>query len=232
MNEFYQKLQKYDQYIPNFEIAISGIGESYPTRPGVPKKLIRGTTENAFQGAIFLTTKIKIHLTNKLTIDFCLLDYEIPVILNSNSRRKSVDLISKSISGHQIHEVKYKYNRSKDSPFFAASEIIKYRHIISENYALLDKNNVYHRGEGFRNFAWKNLNENCQMYVIANEAYWEYWRKKRGETNFSEYLDLMASMHITCLSGKNVDFNSQKHQSENGSYIPHLPYNDFYQTST
>jgi len=230
MNEFYQKLQKYDQRIPNFEIAISGVGENYPTLPQVPKKLISDTSEKAFQRAIFFATQIKIHLTNKLTIDLFLLDYEIPVILNSNSRRKSVDLISKSISGFQIHEVKY--NRSKDSPFFAASEIIKYRHIISENYALLDKNNVHHRGEDFRNFAWKNLNENCQMYVVANEDYWKYWRKKIGETNFSEFVDLMASMRITCLTGKNVDFNNQKNLSENGPYMPHLPCDDFYQVST
>ena len=143
MNEFYQKLQKYDQCIPNFEIAISGIGENYRTRPRVPEKLIRDTSEKAFQRAIFSATKIKTHLTNKLTIDLFLIEFEIPVILNRKPRRKSVDLISKSISSFQIHEVKF--NRSKDSPFFAASEIHKYRHIISENHALLDKNNVHHR---------------------------------------------------------------------------------------
>ena len=65
MNEFYQKLQKYDQRIPDFEIAVSGIGESYPTHPGVPKKLIRDTSEKTFQRAIFFANKIKIHLTNK-----------------------------------------------------------------------------------------------------------------------------------------------------------------------
>jgi hypothetical protein len=70
------------------------------------------------------------------------------------------------------------------------------------------------------------------MYVVANEGYWKYWREKMGETNFSEFVNLMASMRITCLTGKDVDFISQKRLAENGPYIPYLPYDDFYQIST
>ena len=78
-------------------------------------------------------------------------------------------------------------------------------------------------------FSWKDLNENCKMYVVANETYWECWRKK---TDFANYLDLMASVDITCLYGKDVDFIIQKDHSANGSYTPHLPYDDFYKIST
>jgi hypothetical protein len=203
MKEFYQKLQRHDQSVPDFDVAVSGFGESYPTRPGVPRKTIKDTSEKAFQRAIFHAKKIKVHLVNDITIDLCLLDYELPVVLNSKSRRQSVDLISKNNASFQIHEVKF--NRSKDSPYFAASEIIKYRYIVSENHTLLDESDVHHHGHEFMHFNWKDLNNNCQMYIVANKDYWWYWRNRMSKTAFSEYFELMAIIGITCLSGENVN---------------------------
>ena len=226
MKELYQRLKMYDPCIPDFDAAVAGVGESYPTRPREPAKKIRDTSEKAFQRAIFSAGNIKVHSAGHSSIYLHLLDYEIPVILNRNSRRKSIDLISKSSSKYQVIEIKF--NKSADSPYFAASEIIKYRHIVSINYALLDEYRVHHCGSEFTYFAWNELNADCEMYVLANEAYWNYWKKRRGGADFSEYLDLMASVGITCLTGKDVDFNSQKSLSGNGFYTPYLACSDFY----
>jgi hypothetical protein len=65
------------------------------------------------------------------------------------------------------------------------------------------------------------------MYIVANKDYWGYWGNRMSKTAFSEYFELMAIIGITCLSGENVNFTTQKDNSADGLYTPHLLCKEF-----
>lgn len=175
--------------------------EIYPTKPKKLSEKALSTGETAYQRAIFSSKKTKLDTMGKVVWN----DLELPVVLNKNRRRPSVDLIGTLDSNNTLVlcELKFASEKNKsNSPMYAAIELLIYYYFIQDNKGELDNQKVLHKNEEVIPFEWSNFNENSIFIVCANKTYWDYWKKRyekrKDETvsKFVESLSLLIKIHF------------------------------------
>jgi hypothetical protein len=177
----------------------------YPTKPGKPNlDNIASTGETAFQRGIFNGEYSILNygkeIVNKKVVWN---DIELPVTLNKNSRRISIDLIGLINNQPVLCELKFHgKSPSKDQPIYAIVELLMYHYFIQCNYKKLDKYNVHH-DLLLKEFGWEIIVENntSQLLVVANKKYWDYWFKKISKKELLKQTlalskDLTTNIHL------------------------------------
>ncbi len=188
----------------------------YPSSPGKPSlKSIKSTGEKAFQRAIFNNKYSLLDFKRNNgyeKVDW--LDLELPVTLNKNPRRRSIDLIG-SIDGVPVLcELKYKEKSHSDNPIYAMVELLIYRYFISCNYEKLDKYDVHHHLI-FDDFKWGWIAKNPfpQLLVVANRSYWDYWFNRIPKNDLWELvkkISLVLDSSIHFFETEDEDYIKQK----------------------
>ncbi len=159
--------------------------ENHPSSPGKPNlNDIKSTGEKAHQRAIFngkysLLDYRRESGKSKVTW----LDLELPVTLNKNPRRRSIDMIGSMEGIPVLCELKYFENTPSDHPIYAIVELLVYRYLIQCNYKKLDEHEVHHHLV-LNDFKWGVIVKNRfpQLLVVANKKYWNYWFDKISKT--------------------------------------------------
>lgn len=195
--------------------------KDYPTNPGKPNlDNIKSTGETAFQRGIFngeySILKYGKEIGNKKVVWN---DIELPVTLNKNSRRISVDLIGFINDQPVLCELKYqKKSTSKEPPIYAIVELLMYHYFIQCNFKKLDKHNVHH--ELFmKKFKWEEIVENevSLLLVVANKKYWDYWFKKTSKKELLKQtlgLNVDFNLNINLFETQDEDYEKQKEKQE------------------
>ena len=200
---------------------------SYPSSPGKPNlDKISSTGETAFQRAIFngRTTLAHYRRTYVAPEKITWIDLEIPVVLNKNSRRRCLDLIGSLDGIPLLCELKYSKNNSySDHPLYAAIELLTYYYFIKCNYKKLDQHEVHHHLGVLGEFKWEKVIKNKfpELFVAANEKYWEYWFNKIDKNDLvKQVFDLGRKLdtNIRLFCTPTEDFISQK--GDKVSYKP------------
>jgi len=189
----------------------------YSTKPGKPNlDNIKSTGETAFQRAIFNGEYSILNygkeIGNKKVVWN---DFELPVTLNTKSRRISIDLIGLINNKPVLCELKYHgKSQSKDQPIYAIVELLMYYYFIQCNYKKLDKYNVHH-DLLLKDFKWEIIVENStsQLLVVANKKYWDYWFKKTSKKELLKQtlalsVDLNTNIHL--FETQDEDYIKQK----------------------
>lgn len=138
-----------------------------------PHISVNDVTEKAFQRGLFRVSKT--FQGEKTVIRW--LDIELPVVINGNSRRDSLDMIGIYMNGRKkgtfiICEVKFAHdNKHSDCPSKAAEELQRYIDCIGDG-ATLELNQIHH---GVANFDWRKVPLKYEKWILANSAYWAYW---------------------------------------------------------
>ena len=173
-------------------------------------------SEKAFQRALF---RVNETIKGKKTI-IKWLDYELPVIINGNPRRDSLDMIGIYMNGRQkgtfiICEVKFAYDDyHSDCPSKAAEELQRYIDGIGDG-SELELNQVHH---GCAKFDWRDVHLKYEKWILANSAYWAYWlghfnnRWSFQEDIYYAYVDIPGNTF-------------QKQDKGSSKYIPEFPEN-------
>lgn len=145
---------------------------------------VTDVSEKAFQRALFRVDEtIK---GGKTIIKW--LDYELPVVVNGNSRRDSLDMIGIYMNGRQkgtfvICEIKFAYgDYHSDCPSKAAKELQRYIDGIGDG-SELELNQVHHGSAGFD---WRKVPLKYEKWILANSAYWAYWLGHQNRWSFLE----------------------------------------------
>ena len=151
------------------------------------------------------------------------MDGELPVVLNENSRRFSIDLIGSMDGIPVICELKFAGTRNSDSPVYAAIELLTYYCFIQFNADFLDKHNVYHKN--FEPFKWNVIVKNGfpRLIVCANKSYWDVWSKKFNMAQLrNQVFDWGTELdtNINLFQTQDFDFKIQKQE---GKYTPFIP---------
>ena len=196
----------------------------YPSFPKKPElNNIKSTGERAFQRAIFnagysMLDFKKLSGSEKVVW----LDLELPVTLNKNPRRISIDLIGSLDGVPVLCELKYSEKSTSNHPIYAIVELLIYRYLIQCNYEKLDKYQVHHHMV-LQNFKWEVIVKNAfpQLLVVGNKKYWDYWFNRiskdlllRDTWNLGSILDA----NIKLFEAPDEDFVKQK--GERPSYKP------------
>lgn len=173
---------------------------------------IAGYGECAYQRAIF-NSKETHYNGNEIKWK----DYEVPVIINNNARRKCIDLIGNyDNEGKQvICELKYTSNDSyhSNNPYYSIVELLLYAYFVDKNKEKLMKYDIHHKN---CEIAWEKFTgSNISLIVMANKDYWEYWLnrlKKEGLKEFVEEIrnDLGVSLDLLKCPNPNKPFNDNK----------------------
>ena len=221
LEELYNHAANLDEKVLTFQKAVEGYDDIHETHPTSPKEEIRLTTECAFQRALF--NQGKTILKQNESKEYCSwLDYELPVILNSNRRRQSLDLIGRDAKDvFWLCELKFYTKTCKsNSPYYAIAEISKYAWLVCRNQKQLDEKKVHHKGSGFTNFSWQDLANNLKIAVVCNKSYWNYWNKRLGVEHLNDILIKYGDI-LELFSGEDIDFKAKKSVFE--TYKPMLP---------
>ena len=208
----------------------SNYGDNHPTKPGQMSFEIRSTGETAFQRAILKSEKTLLDFKKKdgfETVHW--MDGELPIVLNKNSRRHSIDLIGSSDRRPVICELKFAKKRNYDSPVYAALELLTYYCFIQFNADSLDKNNVYHRN--LSPFKWNVITKNGfpRLIVCANKSYWDAWFKKYDKTQLRDQVfewGMRLDTNINLFQTEDIDFKLQKIA---GKYTPTMVINSIWE---
>jgi hypothetical protein len=208
----------------------SNYGDNHPTKPGPMSFEIRSTGETAFQRAILKSEKTLLDF--KKNNDFETvhwMDGELPIVLNKNPRRHSIDLIGLSEGIPVICELKFAKTRNSDSPVYAALELLTYYCFIQFNADSLDKHNVYHRN--LSPFKWNVITNNGfpRLFVCANKSYWDAWFKKYEKTQLRDQIfewGMHLNTNINLFQTEDIDFKLLK---SIGKYTPAIPINSIWE---
>ena len=145
---------------------------------------INDVSEKAFQRALFRSKEtIK---GNKTIIQW--LDIELPVVINGNPRRDSLDMIGVYANGRQkgtfiICEVKFAHdNYHSDCPQKAAEELDRYIKCIGDG-TVLELNQIHHDNCAFD---WRKVPYKYEKWILANSAYWAYWLGHQNKWRFQK----------------------------------------------
>lgn len=194
-----------------------------------PKREITDVNEKAFQRAIFhnkaATIPPKKGKRKKCIVSWYAFESPIDKERESYSIKRgkyNVDLIGRDIiSNHYIVcEVKFSCNKN-DSPEDAAREALHYYNVISTDAAQLDRVATHHSGETI--FSWQELDDNTEIWVVANSAYWTYWLgcEKKIVPEFVEENGKRKSVRCFSLDISGDYFANQK--GNNKVFVPVLP---------
>ncbi|QNJ97047.1 hypothetical protein [Constantimarinum furrinae] len=206
------------------KLRLSDLGNEKNDYKSMPRKVslgnIRSKGETAFQRGIFNSQNTLLDYGNTLK-EVNWLDLEIPVVLNKNPRRPSLDLIG--ITSDDIPVIcELKYHKSKsDHPIYGIVELLMYYYYILCNHELLDKYDIHHTG--LKKFEWSFIAnfESPKLLLVANKRYWNRWLNRIGEEIFSsqmKYFKDNLNVNIECFSTDDEDFEAQKGDCE--KYIP------------
>jgi hypothetical protein len=183
--------------------------KQYHTKPGKLAVCISDTGEKAYQRAVFLSEKTQLQSLGEIVWN----DLELPVVFNSSSRRKCIDLIGTIDNDASVLcELKFASQKSNsNSPLYAVIELLTYYYLIQENYEELDSGHVFHKNKIVKDFRWKDFNHNSIFIVGANEKYWNYWQKRyeSKEDQMREWLNSIP-LAIRFFSFVDLDFKEQK----------------------
>jgi len=173
---------------------------------------IKGCKECAYQRAIF-NLKEAHYNDNKIKW----IDYEVPVIINNNARRKCIDLIGNyDNEGKQvICELKYTSNDSSRSntPYYSIVELLLYAYFVDKNKEKLKKYDIHHKN---CEIAWEKFTgSNTSLIVMANKDYWKYWLKRLKREDLENFVkkirnDLEVSLDLLECPNPNKPFNDNK----------------------
>lgn len=193
--------------------------EFHPTSPKPFSEQIRATGETAYQRAVFLSGKAKLHSLGEVVWS----DLELPVVLNKSRRRPCVDLIG-MLDGKTpvLCELKFaSKNSSSNSPVYAVIELLIYYYLIVDNCCELDNEKVFHKNERVKNFEWSKFNSSSIFIICANETYWKYWIKRYEKQKIDIKPWLGSFLKFRFFSTSDFDFKKQKEtNSIDGKYIP------------
>lgn len=194
----------------------------YPSSPGKPSlKNINSTGEKAFQRAIY--NKESTVIESKKGPDKVIwLDLELPVTLNKNPRRVSIDMIGSLEGIPVLCELKYAEKSNSNHPVYAIVELLIYKYLIFCNYEKLDKYEVHHHLK-IKDFKWEVIVNNRFTYLIiaANKKYWDYWfsRIEKKELVLQVFrLGSALDTNIWLCESEDEDFIKQK--GEKDKYTP------------
>ena len=208
----------------------SNYGDNYHTSPKTISFEIRSTGETAFQRAILKSEKTLLDFKKNNGIETVhWMDGELPIVLNKNSRRHSIDLIGSSEGIPVICELKFASTRNSDSPVYAALELLTYNCFIQFNADILDKHNVYHKN--VRPFKWNVITNNAfpRLIVCANKSYWDAWFKKSDKTLFKNQVfewGMRLDANINLFQTEDIDFKLRK---SIGKYTPAISINSIWE---
>ena len=168
--------------------------------------------ECAYQRAIF-NLKEAHYNDNKIKW----IDYEVPVIINNNARRKCIDLIGNyDNEGKQvICELKYTSNDSyhSNNPYYSIVELLLYAYFVDKNKEKLMKYDIHHKN---CEIAWEKFTgSNTSLIVMANKDYWKYWLKRLKREDLENFVkkirnDLEVSLDLLECPNPNKPFNDNK----------------------
>lgn len=176
---------------------------------------INDISEKAFQRAIFRSEQTI--RGAKTSIKW--LDIELPVIINGNARRDSLDMIGVYLNGRNrgtyiICEVKFAHDDyHSDSPSKAAEELQRYLDGIGDGKEL-EENEIHHDNN---EFDWRNVSKKCEKWILANSSYWAYWLGHLNKWSFED------DIYYCYIDTPGVTFQKQK--GNKSSYIPEMPEN-------
>lgn len=184
-----------------------------------PPKSIKATdvSEKAFQRALF---NVETRKGDKTIIKW--LDYELPVVINGNPRKDSLDLIGIYMNGRQkgtfiICEVKFSYdNYYSDCPSKAAEELQRYSKSIGDGFEL----EINHYHHGIAEFDWRKVPLKYEKWILANSAYWAYWLGHQ-KTNQKDRWSFQEGIYYGYVDIPGNTF--QKQDKGPLSYIPEFP---------
>lgn len=128
-------------------------GDNHHTNPKSISFEISSTGETAYQRAFLKSEKTLLNFkpgNGSETVQW--MDGELPIVLNKNPRRNSVDLVGSIEDIPTLCELKFANSRRSDSPLFAAIELLTYYCFIQFNADFLDKYDVFHKN--LKPFKW------------------------------------------------------------------------------
>jgi hypothetical protein len=209
--------------LENALLDVSNCTSDHPSSPKKPNLTnIKSTGEKALQRAIFNEKYSFLDYQNGNIEKVTWLDLELPVILNINPRRCSLDLIGALDGIPLLCELKYFEKSPSNHPLYAIFELLMYRYFIQCNYQKLDKYEVHHHLV-LDNFKWDVIVKNVSpvLIVAGNTKYWEYWLKKISTFDLMTILlkinkTLGTNMHLFEIPDE--DFIMQK--GEASSFCP------------
>lgn len=214
----------------NMLLDSSNYGDNHPTKPGPMSFEIRSTGETAYQRAILNSKETLLDFKKKNGFETVhWMDGELPVVLNKNPRRHSIDLIGLLDGIPVICELKFAKTRNSDSPVYAALELLTYYCFIQFNADSLDKHNVYHRN--LSPFKWNVITNNGfpRLIVCANKSYWDAWFKKYDKIQLRDQISewgRLLDTNINLFQTVDFDFKSQK---STGKYTPAIAINSIWE---
>ena len=214
----------------NMLLDSSNYGDNHHTKPGPMSFEIGSTGETAYQRAILNSKETLLDFKKKNgfeTIHW--IDVELPIVLNKNSRRHSIDLIGSSEGIPVICELKFAKTRNSDSPVYAALELLTYYCFIQFNADSLDKHNVYHRN--LSPFKWNVINNNAfpRFIVCANKSYWDAWFEKYDKAQLRDQIfewGMRLDTNINLFQTEDIDFKLQKSTEK---YTPAIAVNSIWE---
>lgn len=202
----------------------SNFGDNYHTNPDKISFEISSTGETAYQRAILKSEKtlLKFKKGNSFeTIQW--MDGELPIVLNENPRRPSIDLIGSLDGIPTICELKFANSTNSDSPVYATIELLTYYCFIQFNADFLDKYNVFHKN--LKPFKWNVITKNGfpRLIVCANKSYWDAWLPKFDKSTLRNQVfewGMLLDTNINLFQSNDFDFKLQKGE---GGYTPTIP---------
>lgn len=205
-------------------------GDNHHTNPKNISFEISSTGETAYQRAFLKSEKTLLNFKPEngfKTVQW--MDGELPIVLNKNPRRNSVDLVGSIVGIPTLCELKFANSRRSDSPLFAAIELLTYYCFIQFNADFLDKYDVFHKN--LKPFKWSMFVTNIPPYLIVcgNKSYWDAWFGKFDKATLSNQVlewktKLETEIHL--FQSEDFDFKSQKGE---GKYIPNGPINSIWE---
>jgi hypothetical protein len=205
-------------------------GDNYHTSPKKMTFDIRSTGETAYQRAILNANPTLLDFKKNNGFEKTIwMDGELPIVLNRNPRRPSIDLIGSLDGVPAICELKFAKKKASDSPVYAVIELLTYYCLIQFNADYLDKYQVNHKN--MIPFKWNVITNNGypSLIVCANKSYWDSWLTKLDTTTLKTLVLSWGTSLLTNISlfqTEDFDFESQKGTE---TYIPAIPTNTIWE---
>jgi hypothetical protein len=201
-------------------------GDNHHTNPKSISFEISSTGETAYQRAILKSEKTLLNFKRENgfeTVQW--MDGELPIVLNKNPRRNSVDLVGSLDDIPTLCELKFGTSRNSDSPLYAAIELLTYYCFIQFNADILDKYEVFHKN--LKPFKWSVFATNGfpRLIICANKSYWDAWFCKFDKVTLRNQVfewGMKLDTNINLFQSEDFDFKSQKRE---GKYTPTIPIN-------
>jgi hypothetical protein len=190
------------------EIIQSYVKDSYHSNPGPFSLEIKDVGEKAYQRAI-LSSTASLNTIGEIYWK----DLELPVVLSEKRRRPCIDLIGSLTDGTPVLcELKFapkEAKKLKDSPIYAAIELLIYYYLITLNCKDLQAAGVRHVNG--KEFNWTHLTSSPLLIVGANDTYWNCWENEYQTRN----IDIKAwkqklPANVQLFSSEDFNFKEQR----------------------